>query len=329
MRVLVTGGTGLLGNNIIRSALSAGHQVVALVRSSPGLGLSTACFEGLGIDIMEGSVTSSEDVTRAAENCDAILHSAAQIHIGWKLLQECQTTNSNSTTAVCEAALQRNIPLVHVSTVNTLSIPLPEQIADEETTGDRQVPCTYVVSKRASESNVHDAIDRGLRGMIVHPGFMLGPYDWKPSSGRMILEFAKTFTPVAPSGGCSVCDVRDVARGVLLALEYGKAGRHYILAGENRTYFDLWKSYAKNLGKMSPVTILRKPGQVVVGQIGDLISRFSSRESDLNSAAIRMSSQFHYYSSQRAIDELGYSIRSSEESIRDAVAWIQEKFLRG
>ena len=75
------------------------------------------------------------------------------------------------------------------------------------------IPCPYVVSKQAGEQAVRQQIEAGLDAVIVHPGLMFGPWDWKPSSGRMMLQVARNFTPMAPTGGCSICDVRDVAAG--------------------------------------------------------------------------------------------------------------------
>lgn len=319
MRILITGGTGLLGNNLIRQSLTAGHEVVALVRSKT----PPKSLEGLNITISQGDVTDKESIMRAADGCQAILHSAAQIHIGWKQRDLSMQVNREGTRNVVEVARKNLSRLVHVSTVNTLAIGNREGTVDEESRHDGQVPCTYVLSKRASEQVVVDAIRDGLEGVIVHPGFMLGPWDWKPSSGRMILEVGKLWTPISPSGGCSVCDVRDVADGVLKALDRGTKGRHYILAGENLSYFDLWSKIKKAFGKGRPLITMRPLGRFVIGRAGDIASLVVA-EPTVNSAAIQMSSQFHCYSSQRAIDELGYRVRPADESIAAAVSWFKE-----
>ncbi len=140
----------------------------------------------------------------------------------------------------------------------------------------------------------------------------------------MLIEVGKRWTPLAPSGGCSVCDVRDVARGVLQAMERGQRGRHYILAGENMSYFDLWTRFSRICGKPGPRTIMRWPARAAAGLFGDLNAWIRGRETDINSAALAMSGQFHCYTSQRARDELGYSTRPAEESIRDAYQWFRE-----
>jgi dihydroflavonol-4-reductase len=320
MRILITGATGLLGNNLVRMALEDGHEVVALIRQAT----TPISLSGLSVEVHLGDIGDATSLRRAAKGVDAILHSAAFIHIGWTKLEESIEANVDGTRNVAEAAMENDAKLIHISTVNTLAIGDREGTAHEETEGDGQVPCSYVVSKRAAEKATEAAIQKGLSACIVHPGFMLGPWDWKPSSGRMLLQVGKYWTPLAPSGGCSVCDVRDVARGVLLAMERGLTGRHYILAGENMTYFQLWARMKRLHNKRSPLTYMRWPGRVLAGTVGDIQAWLSGSESDINSAALRMSSQFHCYSSQRAIDELGYTFRSADEALQEAHRWFSE-----
>jgi dihydroflavonol-4-reductase len=230
----------------------------------------------------------------------------------------------HGTENVIEAALKHDKPMVHVSTVNTLPVASPNSVIDEATNGPEQVPCTYVVSKRAAEKAVYAAIDRGLKGYVIHPGYLLGPWDWKPSSGRMIVELSRRWTPMSPAGGCSVCDARDVANGILSVLERGQVGRPYIFAGENMTYYELWSRFSKELGKRPPILHVRAMGRFIGSRWADFTSRFHDGESDLNTAAMKMSSQFHYYSSKRAQQELGYQSRDTNQTIRDAVNWLIE-----
>ncbi len=134
MRILVTGGTGLLGNNIIRSALDKGHQVVALVRSP-----NPAPLKDLGIEIHLGELNDLDQLRKASRDVDAIIHSAAHIHIGWWYLEEALRVNELGTQAVVTIAKELGIRLIHVSTVDTLAVPLRKEIADEETTGDENI----------------------------------------------------------------------------------------------------------------------------------------------------------------------------------------------
>jgi dihydroflavonol-4-reductase len=233
---------------------------------------------------------------------------------------------------IAEACRRHDRKLVHVGTVNTLAIGSRESPADEETPLDNaggQVPCTYVETKRAGVAEVLKRVDQGLRASIVHPGFMLGPWDWKPSSGRMMLEIGRGWKPICPTGGCSVCDPRDVAAGTIAAIEHGgDAGRQYILAGENWTYQKLWTEMARRMGTRPP---LMKAGPLqlrLAGFFGDLWANVTGNEGDVNSAGVKMSSMFHWHDSSRATRELSYQFRDAHESLDASSAWIKEHHMR-
>jgi dihydroflavonol-4-reductase len=129
---------------------------------------------------------------------------------------------------------------------------------------------------------------------------------------------------MAPTGGCSVCDVRDVAHGILAALERAPTGRAYVLAGHNLTYLKLWQLFADIAGGSRPFCRTGPLIRIVVGRTGDLWGWLTGREPDVNSAAVKLSDCFHYFDSTRAQQELEYNIRPVEESVRDAWQWFRD-----
>lgn len=319
MRLLVTGGTGLLGNNVIRSALDRGFEVAALARS----GSDHPALAGLPIQVFSADLSNPDSLKPVFESrFDAIVHTAAHIHIGWSQMQESLRINRDGTKTLLDFAQKQDTHFVHVSTVNTLAIGSQSLPANEETTGDGQIPCTYVVSKRAAELEVKKAVEAGQKATIVHPAFMLGPWDWKPSSGKMV-QALQGVALLAPSGGCSVCDPRDASDAILNAIETTPTGRHFILGGENITYLELWRRICHQLGKRGPFTYMRLPGRMVACTAGDFIGRLTGKEPPINSAAVTMATQFHWYSSERAIQELNYRFRPAEDSIRDSIEWLR------
>ena len=323
MRIFVTGGTGLLGNNVLRQLEAAGHETVALVRQIP----EPKIFEGLASRLVQGDLFSEDTIDRAVADCDAVVHSAALIHLGWKQLAESMRINRDGTRSIVDACIKHDRKMVHVGTVDCLAVGSKQAPSNESTpitSSTQNVPCSYVVSKTASVKEVLDGVSRGLRATIVHPGFMLGPWDWKPSSGRMIVEVSKAWRPFAPRGGASVCDVRDVAAAVISAIEHpSNDGRQYILGGHNMTYFQLWKEITRRTSTRGPITPTGPIALWIAGIFGDLKTRITRHESDINSAAIRMSSLYHWYDSSRAKAELGYQIRDLGETLDDAVDWLR------
>ncbi|MCL4204707.1 MAG: NAD-dependent epimerase/dehydratase family protein [Pirellulaceae bacterium] len=320
MTVLVTGATGLVGNNVVRQLLNEGHSVRVLIRSA----CDPRPLAGLSVEVVQGDVRDSNAVRDACRGAEAVIHAAAMIHLGWRQLEPAREINVGGTRNVVAAAHEAGARLVHVSSVDTLGLGTPETPADEDTPPIGQVPCTYVVTKREAEAVVREAIGRGLDAVIVHPGFMLGPWDWKPSSGRMLLTVARKFTPLAPTGGYSLCDVRDVTDGILAAWRRGTCGRNFILGGHNMRYADAWRLFAEVGQGAGPWFCAGPLMRVLGGRGGDLIAKITGREPDVNSAAVAMSSQYHYYHSDRAERELGYHIRPARETVVDAWQWFRE-----
>jgi dihydroflavonol-4-reductase len=319
MTILVTGATGLVGSNVVRLLLEQGESVRVFVREQ----CDPRPMEGLDVAITYGDVRDSEAVRQAVAGVTCVIHSAAQVHVGWTGLESQRAINVEGTRHVAAAALDAGAKMVHVSSVDALGIGSPDRPADEDSPPEGKVSCGYVITKRESEIALLEHVKRGLNASIVNPGFMLGPWDWKPSSGRMLLQVARRFTPVAPRGGCSICDVRDVAAGIIAAAERGKPGRRYILGGDNLTYFEFWNLISRVTGARPPMIRAIGFGPYIAGRIGDVMTKVTGREGDVNSASVRMSEMFHYYSSARARQELGYENRPLEETVTDAWNWFK------
>lgn len=322
MRIFVTGGTGLLGNTILRLLTETSHEAVALVRD----GSDPQVLDGIRTEVIPADLLDRESIDRAVGGCDAVIHAAGHIHIGWRQLDQSMRVNRDGTRNVVESCLRHDRKLVHVATTNTLAIGTRRTPANELTPLDNaggQVPCNYVLSKRAGSAEVRRAITRGLRAVIVCPGFMLGPWDWKPSSGRMLLELGRRWMPVAPAGGCCVCDARDVAAAIVRAAEIDvESGREFILGGENWTYKALWQEMARRMGTRGPWVKAGPLQRLIAGAMGDVLGRMGT-ESEFNSAGIRMTGQYHWYDSSRARGELGYRPRSVLQSLDDAAVWLR------
>lgn len=317
---LVTGATGLVGNNVVRQLLASGKAVRVLTRESS----DPRPLDGLDVDRVVGDVCDSDSVLRACEGVTAVVHAAGFVHIGQSKLDVHRAINVEGTRNVARAARACGARVIHVSSSDAAGIGSLDEPADEETPLADDCGCTYTITKREAEEVVRTEISQGLEAVIVNPSFMLGPWDWKPSSGRMILEVAQGKAWLAPRGHFSVCDVRDVAAGILSAIERGTVGRRYLLSGTTLSYLEAFRLFAEITGGRRP---LWSPGPVVSlvgGWLGDLGTLLTGKESDVNSAAIRVARLPKAYSCRRAQEELGYSPRPVAESARDAWDWFKK-----
>jgi len=321
MRTLVTGATGLVGNNVTRHLVAHGEQVRVLARPSSDL----QTLDGLNVEIILGDITDKSAVRTAVHEVDRVIHAAGHIHFGRTQHALSHAVNVRGTRYIARAANEFQVPLVHISTVDALGAGKPNQPADEETS---YVPkpreCAYVRSKRAAEAIVRAEVNRGLCAVIINPGLMLGPWDWKPSSARMLLSVAQQNPLVAPAGGITVCDIRDVTTAIVAAFEHGQPGRNYICAGENITFFTLWQQIADLVGSRRPLMPAGPLMRWVGAAAGDLVTLVTGREPIVNSASVKMSTLYHYYRYDRANRELGYDTRPLQESLSDTWQWLLE-----
>ena len=319
MLYLVTGATGLVGNNVTRLLLACGDRVRVLTRFTSDL----RPLVGLEVEIAQGELRDAESVERAMDGVDRVIHAAAYSHIGWHELDESRAINVRGTANVAASARRANARMVHVSTINTLGLLSDGQESDEDTPADNGVLCSYVVSKREAEWAVLAEVEKGLAAAIVNPGFMIGPWDWKPSSGRMLLGVAHNFGLVAPLGTNHFCDVRNVAQCILAAADRGAVSRRYILGGERLTYYQVFGIFAKVTRAIPPLL----PSASLIrcaGAMGDLWGRLTGREPDLNSATTALLAQSRNCVSTRAKRELGYHPRPLSEAAEAAWQWFRE-----
>lgn len=281
-------------------------------------------LDGLKTETLQIDLNESAAVCHAVKDVDLVIHAAAIIHLGWTREAESRRFNVGSTRLLAQAARRQNIRMIHVSTVDALAPSGKANLYNETNLQPSKPACSYVVTKREAELAFLAEVDSGLNGFIVNPGFMVGPWDWKPSSGQMMLAIAKGAGLFAPRGGCTVADVRDVACGIISAIENGRPGERYILGGQNLTYRELWSQMAEVVGKRPPINLLPEWINWTAGRTGDLIGKITGKEPIINSANTSMGSLFHWYSSEKARRELGYKNSPLKDGLLDAWQWFQQ-----
>jgi dihydroflavonol-4-reductase len=320
MITLVTGATGLVGNNTVRHLLNSGRAVRVLARE----GTDPRPLAGLDVEVARGDIRDRPSVGRAVRGTSCVVHAAARVHIGWTGLAAARAVNVEGTRNIAAAAHAEAVTLVHVSSLDALGCPTRKRVGDEGSEAVGGVCCPYVVTKREAEQVILDFVAQGLDARIVNPGFMIGPFDWKPSSGRMLLQVARGWAVCAPIGLNTYCDVRDVVSGLLSAVQKGTPGRRYVLGGEVLSYFQAWRIFADVTGGTPPMVPVGRLLRMGAGYCGDVWTKMTGREPDINSAAAAISGQQRKFSSARAAAELGYRPRPLRESATDAWNWFRQ-----
>jgi dihydroflavonol-4-reductase len=215
--------------------------------------------------------------------------------------------------------------IVYTSSVATLGI-VPAGIADEETVSraaDMIGP--YKRSKFEAEAVVAGLIvERDLPAVIVNPSTPIGPGDIKPTpTGRLIVEAARGRVPVFVDTGLNIAHVDDVAVGHLLAAKLGQIGRRYILGGENLSLQEILGAVARITGRRPPAFRIPYAAVLPMAVGAEAVARLTGREPFATVDGVRMSKKKMFFTSARAIAELGYAPRPARQAITDAVAWFK------
>jgi len=318
VRALVTGATGFVGAAVARALVGAGWQVRALVRQ----GSDRSNLQGLPLEIAVGDLKLTASLDAALAGCGALFHVAADYRLGARDFEELYRTNVEGTLNL----VQR---IVYTSSVATIGIPPDGTAGDENTPVDlANMIGHYKRSKYLAEQLVRDSMDSGVPVVIVNPSTPVGPGDVKPTpTGRLVLDAAAGRMPAYVDTGLNIVHVDDVAAGHLLAFDRGTPGERYILGGEDMTLRQILGLIAERAGRKPPRVRLPYAAVLPIAYLAEAYAKISGRSGRITLEGVRMSRKRMFFSSAKAVRELGYRWRPPSAAFDDAVRWFHERGL--
>jgi len=299
---LITGATGFVGSAVARALLARGHRVRALARPPS----DRRNLQGLDVEIAEGDLSDTASLARAVQGCRFVLHVAADYRIWVPNPDAMLRANVDGTVALLRAAHQAGVErIVHCSSVAALGLMPNGTPATEDTpVTEGAIAGIYKKSKYRAEQAVLKLVrEEAVPAVIVNPAAPIGPRDIKPTpTGRMIADAAAGRMPAA--------------------LERGRLGERYILGGENLLLRDILALVAAASGRRPPNIRLPAPLLWPVALACEAIARLGI-EPMVTRDHLRMARKKMFFSSAKAIAELGYAPRPARDAIADAVAWFR------
>ena len=320
--VLVTGANGFLGHHLVAELHQRGHRVRALMR--PG---SPRPFSAnWAVEYVEADLGLAASGAGLAEGCDAIIHAAALAQVNPARNPAVWAVNLGGTENALRMARQAGVSrFVYVGTANVFGFG-PRQQPGNETTpyAGRRYGLDYMDSKRAATDLVLRAVrQEQLPAVLVHPTFMLGPQDAKPTSNALLLELHGGRLPGYPAGGKNYVHVRDVAVATVNALRQGRVGESYILGNQNLSYREAFALMAAVMQVPPPRWPLPPALAQAYGAACDWKSRLTGRPARLNSAMAAVANDHHYFSVAKARAELDLPQTPISQAVADAFAWFK------
>src|ERR1700722_19113438 len=320
MKALVTGATGFVGAAVARALLAAQWQVRVLARK----GSERRNLKGLAVEVEEGDLADPNSLERAAEGCVGLFHVAADYRLGAPDPSQLYRANVEGTRNVLNAARRARVQrVVYTSSVATIGIPADGTPGDEGTPNSLEnMIGHYKRSKYLAEEVAREAAREGISVVIFSPSTPVGPGDLKPTpTGQLVLDAAAGRMPAYVDTGLNIVHVDDVAAGHLLAYERGKSGERYILGGRDMTLREILGVIAALVGRNPPAVRLPYAVILPLAYAAEAFARLSGRETRITVDGIRMARHRMYFSSAKAVRELGYRWRPAQQAIDDAVRW--------
>lgn len=320
---LVTGGSGFIGAHIVRALLERGARVRCLVRPTS----RRANLEGLPVEIVAGDLRDPQSLRDAMRGIRTVYHCAADYRLWVRHPRELYQNNVDGTRNVLVAAKGANVHrVVYTSSVAAIGLHPAGAPADERTPihpGD--LVGHYKKSKHEAELVARRAADEGQPVVIVNPSTPVGELDVKPTpTGQIIVDFARGKMPAYVDTGMNLVDVRDVAKGHLLAAEKGRPGERYILGNRNMTLKEVFEALSRISGVPSPRLRLPHWIPMTVAALDTALAGVTGRPPRVALDSVRMSRHRMYFDSGKAVRELGLPQTPVEEALARAVTWFRE-----
>lgn len=320
---LVTGGSGFVGANVVRTLLTDGCRVRVLVRPTSDLKALTGC----PVEVVYGDLLEPDSLTRAVAGCRRVFHVAADYRLWAPDPAALYRANVDGTRNVLEACMRAGVErVVYTSSVGTLGILRDRQPGTETTPVSLEdMIGHYKRSKFLAERVAEHYAARGLPVVIVNPTNPIGPWDVKPTpTGQMVLDFLKGRMFGTLDTGLNLVHVTDVARAHILAAQKGRVGEKYILGNRNYSLTEIFKMLAHITGLPAPR--FRVPYTLVwlVALASEGVAHVTGKPPRVPLTGVRMARKHMYFSAEKAVRELGLPQTPVEQALRDAVEWFVE-----
>ena len=320
MKVLVTGGAGFTGRATVRALVEAGHRARIVSRDAWPSG---SLFEKLGVEVVTGDAGDRPVIDAALEGMDALVQGAASYRYDRNAATS-MANNAPLARTILEAARAAGTSKV-VDISSLVVFALGHSPVNEDTPltapGGQGWTDPYLRSKVEAELVGRELEASGLPRVTIHPGTVIGPED-------TAMGTSSGYITNLLGGGLAVdsrapwVDVRDVARGIVLALDQPAGSRFALTSGvvghrDMAALIDELTGLRRRRQFLGPgaVRAFARINDLAGGRLGPLPDR-GSIEWILDNA--------EQVDTTRATRDLGLAFRPLRETVADTIRWWAE-----
>jgi len=320
--VLVTGGAGLLGKELITQLLAEGKPVRAIYNKTPLADFNNEQLQQVQCNILD--VVGLEEVMSGVEE---VYHCAAIVTFNPKRKQEMFKINIEGTANIVNAALDAGVKkMLYVSSVAALGRIREDGPINETMNWTAETSnSSYGQSKYLAEMQVWRGIGEGLNAVMVNPVVILGAGDWHGGSSQ-IFKTVYDESPWYAEGTTGFVDVRDVVKAMIALMNSDISGERFIISAEDRSYADVFNLIAKAFGKKAPHKKVTPLLAKIVWRLEAIKSYFTGKDPLITketAATALTRARFDNSKLKRFLP--GFSYRCVEETITDTCRALQQK----
>ena len=318
-KALVIGASGFVGAHLVRELLQQGVIVRIMVRASSDISM----LEGLAFEKAIGDVSDTASMVAAMQSCDVVFHSAvntgAWLTDSGPLYQTNVLGVINAIAAAKKADIKR---FVLTSSLLTIGRSHSSEWADENNYPESSAIFTEYMRSRclAEHYLLLAAQEEGFPAIACCISNTYGDQDVQPTPhGNLIKQVALGRAPVYLNAASEVVNVKDAARGLILAAQKGRIGERYIISERFMTNKELFSKAASYAGRNKPWFACPTPIIAAAVFVVESLMRLCRKDSVLTNNSVKLMYQTWPLSHQKAIDELGWELEGIDKAIAEAV----------
>lgn len=322
-KAFVTGGTGFIGLNLIRCLSKRNWSISALHRKASDLSYITR----FPVKLSEGSVTDYSSLLQSMpERTDVVFHLAGDTNLWSRYNARQKSVNVDGTRNVMNAAIKKRAQVfIYTSSASAWGDMSGKHVNERLDQKGSDSWVNYERTKWAAEQEILHLAPAGMKVVILNPTTVTGPYD-KNNWGRLFFALRDGDLPGIPDGIVSVTHVEEVARAHIAAIEKGKSGERYILAGEDCRFSNF-------VGEIAAISNIEKiPGKIptsllkILARFSLISSSITGKDPNLTPELVKLMTRTDLtYSSRKAIENLDYKVTPMKKSVFDCYHWLKKE----
>ncbi|MBI3243432.1 MAG: NAD-dependent epimerase/dehydratase family protein [Chloroflexi bacterium] len=323
MKIFVTGGNGFIGSHLVPKLVERGHSVTCLVRDPAKAGK----LAQEGVTLAKGDVTDRASLREPMRGAEVVFHLAGWYVLGNIDKANMQAINVDGTRNTLEVAVELGVPkIIHTSTVGVFGNTHGKIVDETYRAGKEAMGSEYERTKWAAHYEVAVPLQQaGAPVIIVQPGGVTGPGDTSALASAYEFYLGRTPIMFGETSGPTWAYVDDIAEGHILAMEKGRPGESYIIAGPSLTYRQVMEMWEKIVGIPAPK--LWAPGWAasLMSGLAGLFERLGL-SLPLSSEALALLNDYTFYgSAEKAKRELGWQPRPIESTFKEVLEYEMKK----